>query len=235
MSSEPVTAVPFGGTAETDGPYDFRLDRLGRFYLPGGRLAGRTMRTRGGWPVTSVPDPVPPPARVIPETVEALLATVRDLLQTEDSREQSLLGRGLGLAGFAGLLLSLAGAASTAVFSTHLERHWQWAAFTLVAVALACLAITVGLTIRRVLRPRESVGIAMAEVEDYPTYAFVTQQPEAIQGRTMRGLIQVLAKERTRNSDRAEALRHAYDFFAAAMLALAALGGILGAHALNLI
>jgi hypothetical protein len=67
----------------------------------------------------------PPPAlpAIVPATVDALLATVRDLLHSEDNREQSLLSRASGLAAFAGLLLSLAGAASAAVFSTHLERQ----------------------------------------------------------------------------------------------------------------
>ena len=175
-------------------------------------------------------------AQVInPATVSSLLGTVRELLRAEEAREQGLLTRASSLAGFAGLLLPVSIAGGAAIFSVNLSQSWRAVAFGVLAAGLLGLSGTIGAAVIGVNHPRESVGIAIAEVENYPTYAFVTEPPEVIEGRTMRGLIQVLAKERERNSGRARALRWADRLFMGAMFAFVAVGGILGAHALHLI
>jgi hypothetical protein len=44
-----------------------------------------------------------------PDTVEALVQNVRGLMTDEEQRASSLMSRGSGLAGFAGVILALAG------------------------------------------------------------------------------------------------------------------------------
>lgn len=172
---------------------------------------------------------------VNPATVSTLLATVRDLLHAEQAREQSLLSRASSLAGFAGLLIPVSIAGGAGIFSLKLGVSWQDAAFSILAIGLLALGTTIGLAVIGVNHPREAVGIAIAEVEQYPSFAFVSQQPAFVEGRTMRGLIEVLATERKRNNSRATSLRRANLFFMGSMVAFVAVGAILGAHALKFI
>lgn len=93
-----------------------------------------------------------PTHAIQPETVEALVQNVRGLISDEGQRASSLMSRGSGLAGFAGIILALAGVAAR---STHqlggvlgaIVLGLSAAAF--VILALAVVIVVVGLLVPR--------------------------------------------------------------------------------------
>jgi hypothetical protein len=83
-----------------------------------------------------------------PDTVEALVQNVRGLMTDEEQRASSLVSRGSGLAGFAGVILALAGAAATSVNGYHGTLGivlTGLSAAALVSLAMAVVAVVVGL------------------------------------------------------------------------------------------
>lgn len=177
-----------------------------------------------------------PPTDIKADTVEALVDTVRALLRDEDAREQSVTGRAVGLSGFSGLVLSLAGPVSaSAVKLDTLPGQWKGAALGLLTVSLAALLATVLTAIFGVLRPREFATIAMSEVERYPLPEYIGQSRVMVQGTTLRGLVDALATERDKNSRKANALGRAYQLLALGLAGVSVLAGMLGFHSAGLI
>ena len=81
-----------------------------------------------------------PPAadsEIQPETVEVLLATVKGLVDAENTRSESFNSRGSGVAGFAGIVVSVSAAAGPKVLSKDVGDAVRWVAAALLAVALA--------------------------------------------------------------------------------------------------
>jgi zinc transporter ZupT len=173
--------------------------------------------------------------QIQPDTVEALVDHVRDLLRTEDGREQSLNARGTALAAFAGLLMTLAAAVAAPTFERHVARWWKLAAILLLAGVLIALLATIGLAIFGVLRPRVTLAFSIREVRDYRTRRVVTKERVQIQGHVLHGLVDVLAVERDRVSRKTAHLNRAYNFLGVAMMLFAALWLILGLHAERLV
>lgn len=185
-------------------------------------------------------NPLPPASSGSPaieaDTVEALVDTVRALLRDEDAREQSVTGRAVGLSGFSGLVLSLAGLVSAASStSATLCRPWKGTFAALLVISLVALLGTVFTAIFGVLRPKEFATIAMSEVERYPLLEYVTRPRVMVQGTTLRGLIDALVTERHKNSAKADALERAYLFLVVGLVGVSALAFILGFHAAHLI
>lgn len=141
---------------------------------------------------------------IVPETVDALLETVRDLLGAERDRGNSLNSRGAGIAGFVGVILAVGG-------SVAQQRSFTGRAgvATLVLFIAALSALTLGLAIvvRRVLLPSPADEIAIAEVRRYQLPSSISQPKVMAQGSVLRGLTKTLERERTRNAYKAEGLK----------------------------
>lgn len=146
------------------------------------------------------------------ETVAELRDAVRDLLRDEDAHSQTLTGRATALAGFVGVILSIAAAAGPVgdAGGTGVDRRVALAADVAVALALLVLVGAVLVVVARVLLPSQGVRIATAEIDRYPTFAFVSQPRVMIQGRLLRLYVEALARERDRNEEKARWLRVAY-------------------------
>jgi hypothetical protein len=166
------------------------------------------------------------------ETVDALLEAVRGFLQDEDGREQSFNTRAGGLAGFVGIIVTLA----TAAGRIALDRDPSCVATVLGAVAFAvamgALIVSLVMAVTKVLIPQEGAAIAMKTIENYPTWMYVSQEKVMVQGELLQGLISALVKDRQRNSSKAEWLRRAYTALLVGIAALAAFGAILAIDAL---
>ncbi len=169
------------------------------------------------------------------DTVDALLETVRELLRAEDSRATSLTSRGSGLAGFLGLIISLAASVGQRAVSASLPAGWKAATIALFAVALIALVWAVVVVVLRVLLPKSYRNLAMSEVSRYPLPEFVYAEKVMVQGRTMRGQIDALATERDRNDAKARGLRHAYLLLIVGLGLAAADAIILALHAAQVI
>jgi hypothetical protein len=141
------------------------------------------------------------------ETVEILRGEVRTLLAFEESRAGSLTARGSGLAGFVGLALPLAGVLAQSLPAHGWERDL---AIGLAVPGFLALLAAIAIAVHGVLIPSEAVMFDLAEVERYPTYEFIRQDPLMVDGRFLRGEVQTLGAERRKNDSKAAALRRAY-------------------------
>lgn len=178
-------------------------------------------------------------------TVEALVETVRALLHDEDSREQSLTTRAVGISGFAALILSLAGFVSSNVLyrvpsgtpngQPPLSDQWKLAVLILLVAALGLLLSTIVVAVVGVLIPKEYATISMREVERYPTRGSVSRPRVMVQGSTLVGLVDALASERSKNSTKAGALSLAYWLLLAGLVGVTALAAILALHGVGVI
>lgn len=168
-------------------------------------------------------------------TVEALVDQVRELLRSEDVREQSFHTRGSTLASVIGLIVPLTIATAADVLTTGIALPWSWIATGLLFSLLACLLLTAYLVVIGVLIPGENLNFSIGEVHRYPTWGFVTQSRVNTQGRILTGLVEVLAKDRDRVGRKATQLRRAYRSLAASVVLLVALGIIVGLHAVRAI
>lgn len=188
------------------------------------------MAATNGAPTDRVPEGIEP------DTVEALVDTVRALLGDEDAREQSFTARAVGLSGFSGLILSLAGPVSAASTNTStLNPYWKVGVLALLGVSLAALLLTVITAITGVLRPKEFATIAVSEIVRYPLPEFVEQPRVMVQGRILRGLVDALASERDKNADKARALGRSYWWLLVGLVGVTLLAVILGAHTAGVI
>jgi hypothetical protein len=166
------------------------------------------------------------------DSVEALLEAVREFLKDEDGREQSFNTRGGGLAGFVGIIVTVA----TASGKVALDEDPSCLATVLggiaFAVAMGALVVSLVIAVTKVLIPQEGAAIDMKTIDDYPNWRYISQEKVMVQGELLRGLITALAKDRQRNSSKARWLRRAYKALLVGVAGLAAFGGILAIDAL---
>ena len=173
------------------------------------------------------PDPRLADERVA-ENVDALVDTVRDLLAAEEARDQSFNTRGVGLAGFVGIIVSLSTSLGRDALQIDAALGWRVSAVALFGLALAFLLSTVVIVVRGVLAPRETAHLSYDEVAQYPLPRNVYQAKVLTQGRTLRGLVEVLGIERGRGTAKARRLHQAYGSLIAALACIATLGLMLG-------
>jgi hypothetical protein len=175
--------------------------------------------------------PPPDPRLGLPETaenVEALLDDVRGLLAAETARNQSFVSRGVGLAGFVGIIVSLSTTLGRDALHAHLAGAWQTATIALFGAALLLLLAAVIVVVLGVLGPKQSAHLSYAEVSRYALPERIYQHKVMTQGRSLRGVIEVLAIERQRAGRKAMWLRWGYGNLVGGLVCIAALGFILG-------
>ncbi len=166
--------------------------------------------------------------------VDALLETVRHLLDEENARDQSFIARGVGLAGFVGIVVSLSTALGHGGLTGEWSAPWKGIALALYVVALTSLVGSVVVVIRTVLRPRETATLSLAEVERYPLPEYIYAPKTLTQGRTMAGLIDALAVERSRAGSKANGLQWSYRLLLAGLACISMLGALIGVRDANL-
>jgi hypothetical protein len=180
-----------------------------------------------------------PPAKLLePQTeaaVDALLTTVRHLLDEENARDQSFVTRGVGLAGFVGIVISLSTGLGHDALAAGWGEPWKGVALALYAGALASLVGSVVVVVRTVLRPQEAASLGIAEVEKYPLPEYVYAPKVMNQGRTMRGLIDALVIERSRAGSKANGLHWSYRLLLVGLACISILGFLVGLHDANMI
>ena len=177
-----------------------------------------------------------PPAadsEIQPETVEVLLATVKGLVDAENTRSESFNSRGSGVAGFAGIVVSVSAAAGPKVLSKDVGDAVRWVAAALLAVALAAMLVAVSVVVFRVLWPRSSTTLSMSEIRRYPTYESVNRAPVMVQGSLLGAYVEMLAVERDLADGKSKALRVAYVALAVGIGAIAVLAATLGVNELG--
>ena len=160
--------------------------------------------------------------------VDGLVETVRDLLAAEDSRDQSFNARGVGLAGFVGIIVSLTTTVGRDALQVELTSGWRIACITLFGGALLLLLATVVVVVRGVLTPKDTKQLGLGEVERYPLPEFIYRPKVMNQGRTLVGLVETLGVERQNAKAKARSLRIAYRTLTAGLVCIALLGFILG-------
>lgn len=200
-----------------------------------GRAVGPRDQTRAlqdphSWRPSEATPILEPVAEINKDTVEALLDEVRDLLEAEDKRAQSLNARGSGLAAFVGLIVSLVGTVGRAPTS-DLSECVRVPLAGLFIAAVVLLLLSFG-AVLKVLLPSTGLTVKFDEVERYPTLGYVTQPKVMAQGRRMRGLVKALAKERDRNEEKARWLKWSYNLLGLGLLCVGAGGVILVADRL---
>ncbi len=162
------------------------------------------------------------------ENVEALLETVRQLLEAEESRDQSFNTRGVGLAGFAGIIVSLSTTLGRDALQADLASGWQWLTIGLFGGALLLLLATIAVVVVGVLFPKETAQLSYAQVSRYPEPEAVYQHRVMTQGRALRGLVEVLGVERQRGDRKVKSLRWSYRLLMSGLACIASLGFIIG-------
>lgn len=162
------------------------------------------------------------------DTVEAVLDLVWKLRDDEHERSSSFRSRGVGIAGFAGLIGALTSPVSKDLLGAPLEAPWRTIALIVFVLAMVALAGTVAIVIIGVLRPREGLSLGAAEIREYPTWEVVASDKAMVQGRAMYGLTDALLRQRGRNDGQAKALTWAYRLLLAGILAIVLLGITLG-------
>jgi hypothetical protein len=184
----------------------------------------------------SKPDPEHPLlSKGTEETVDALLETVRDLNEEENRRDQSFNSRGVGLAGFVGIIVSLSTTVGRDALGAGWGSPWRGISVGLFAAALVLLVGTVIVVVQGVLQPRESASLGIAEVQRYPLPEYVYAAKVMNQGKTLRGLIDALVIERSRATGKARWLRWGYRSLIGGLACIAGLGFLLGLHDAKLI
>jgi hypothetical protein len=167
----------------------------------------------------------PTPTQANEKTVQALLDGVREMLQDESQRGESLNSRGAAVSGFLGIVIALSGTVEGTTFGSGGEYHAV--AACLAAAALVALLGSVGLIGWGVLLPSAADAIAIEDVEKFPTYRFITQTPLMVSGYLLTGSVGVLKRERTRNNRKARWLRFGYIAMSFGLLLVSAAGIVL--------
>jgi len=157
-------------------------------------------------------------------TVDALLETVRYLLAEENSRDQSFNTRGVGLAGFVGIVVSLSTTLGHDALAADWGAPWKGIAVGLFAGALTSLVGSVVVVVMGVLRPRETASLGIAEVEKYPLPEYIYAPKVMNQGSIMRGLIDALVIERSRAGSKATGLHWGYRLLLVGLICISILG-----------
>ena len=147
---------------------------------------------------------------------------------SEQSRDQSFIARGVGLAGFVGIIVSLSTTLGRDALNAELAHSWMIAATALFGAALLLLLASVIVVVLGVLGPRQSAHVSYATVSRYADPVNIYQHKVMSQGRALRGLIDVLAIERERAGSKARWLRWGYGTLIGGLVCIASLGFILG-------
>jgi hypothetical protein len=175
-----------------------------------------------------------PDVRLRPDTVDALLEAVRDLLRTEDTRSQGLNGRGTALTGFVGIIVSVSATVGKAILSgSGVHDGWRTAAAWVLGIGLVLLMLSVVSVVWGVLLPQSSVAIATSEVGLFAEPEYVFREKVMVQGSILRGLIDVLAAERDANGHKADWLKASYLLLTSGLVLVAAEALILGYEAIQ--
>jgi hypothetical protein len=194
------------------------------------RLRARFGLRERGLP-TAVLGDLPDPRLALSETaenVEALLGELRELLAAEESRDQSFNARGVGLAGFVGIIVSLSTTLGRDALRADLADAWQVVATALFGAALVLLLASVIVVVLGVLGPKQSAHLSYAEVSRYASPERIYQHKVMSQGRSMQWHIGVLGIERERAGKKARWLRWGYGTLIGGLVCIASLGFILG-------
>jgi len=170
-------------------------------------------------------------AKPNPETVEVLLDGVRRMLSDEDGRGESLNSRGAAVAGFLGIVIALAGSVEATTSSSGGEYHAIAAG--LAGIALVALVASVGVIGWGVLLPSGGKAISMEEVEKFPTWQFITQEPVMTRGYLLQGAVGTLKRDRDRNNRKAKWLRYGYIGMGAGLLLVSSAGIVLTIEAVT--
>ena len=166
------------------------------------------------------------------DTVDALVETTWGLIEDEIGVGQALETRASALAGFAGVILTLAGAVGSVEGASRQPHGAKIVIVISFGLGLALLVATILVSVLLVLRPRPVEKLAMQEVARYPTHEFVYRDKVEIQGRTLRGLVTSLASLRDASDVMGRRLRWAYLVFAAGLICIAVESFVLGYHTL---
>lgn len=169
------------------------------------------------------------------KVVDALVDTVRALLDEENARDQSFNVRGIGLAALVGIIGSLTISLGRDALQAPWGSPWKSIAVGLFAAALVALVAAAVCVLVRVLHPRESATLAISEVERYQFPDYVFERKVMNQGKTLRGLIEALAIERDRINHKSRGLQTAYWLLIVGLTAIAIQGFLLGLHDAKLI
>jgi hypothetical protein len=161
-------------------------------------------------------------------TVDALVDTVRALLEEENRRDESFNLRGIAVVGLAGIIGSASISLGRAALKETWSFPWKGVAVALFAVALIVLVMAAFCVLIRVLDPREAATLGISEVERYELPEYVFAPKVMNQGTTLRGLIEALGIERSRINKKSGGLKVAYRLLLAALATLAVLGFLLG-------
>ena len=163
---------------------------------------------------------MPSPA-IQPETVEALVQNVRGLITDEEQRASSLMSRGSGLAGFAGVILALAGVGAR---STHgLGGLLRTIVVGLASAAFVSLALAVVIVVVGLLVPRGRLVVSAAEFTLYADDVLSSDRV-VVQRVFLRGLMRSLQDERRSNKRGAAALRVSYALVCLGLVLVTAVG-----------
>jgi hypothetical protein len=158
------------------------------------------------------------------ETVGAMLDVLWRLLDEERQRDQSSITRAIGVAGFAGVVLSLSNTVARPALRAPLEPWADVLTLVLFISAIVLLAAAVAVALFGVLQPRASIALGSAEIASFDKPTFVFADVAMAQGRVMRGLISALLRQRARNNKKARALRWSYRLLAGGLVTIALLG-----------
>jgi hypothetical protein len=159
------------------------------------------------------------------KTVSILLDGVRRMLDDENQRGESLNSRAAAVSGFLGIVIAVSGTVEGTTFGSGGGYHAV--AACLAGAALIALLISVGLIGWGVLLPTAAEAVAIADVEKFPTYRFITRDPTMTSGYLLRGDIGVLKRERDRNNRKARWLRYGYVAMATGLLFVSSAGIVL--------
>jgi hypothetical protein len=168
-------------------------------------------------------------AEINETTVNALVDEVNDLLDNEDRRSQSFITRGSGLAAFTGLIVPLVGLLGRAA-DVDLGSSMRLVVAFLFVVGTVLLLIAIAFVVFGVLMPSPGMTIRMSEVERYPSWAFISEPAVMAKGRQLRGLVNSLGVERTRNERKGRWLWAAYIVISVGLTCIATDGVILGLY-----
>jgi hypothetical protein len=178
-------------------------------------------------PVAKPTDEAPfadePPEDIDPQTVAAGLENVRWVLADEQARGQSLQTRASGLAGFAGIIISLLAAAASGVADRDdLSAGQQTAVTTFLTCGLALLVGAIAMLLLGVLATRQIHVTALRELELYKTRRYMSHTVQWAHGRITTTLVGALAAERLQNSRRVRWLNAGAAAIVAALVFVAA-------------
>jgi MFS family permease len=142
-----------------------------------------------------------------------LREAARQLLADEDSRGSSLNGRGTALAGFVGVILSIAAAGGAGLGSSttaELGHGVRIAVAVLIAFGLLILVAAVIAVVWKVLLPSPGETIALADTDHWIDPTFTDRVSVNTEGYLLDGYTKALRTERERNDKKADWLGRSY-------------------------